>query len=79
MGVFVLIFNMIRLVKFKGVDCFEFYFLAGFLSFMIANATNPYLAKFDYMWVMFIPVAMMNDRLLGLRPGLVRRLQNGYK
>ena len=34
-------------------------FLAGFVSFLIANATNPYLAKFDYMWVIFLPVAFL--------------------
>lgn len=28
--------------------------LSGFLGFMVANASNPYLLKFDYMWVFFI-------------------------
>lgn len=28
--------------------------------FMIANATNPYLQKFDYMWVIFLPLAFIN-------------------
>lgn len=39
-------------------------FLSGFISFCIASATNPYLAKFDYMWVIFIPVAMVNCYLV---------------
>lgn len=31
--------------------------------FLIINATNPYLAKFDYLWVIFIPVALINSHL----------------
>ncbi|MCL1077685.1 hypothetical protein L2734_05765 [Parashewanella spongiae] len=30
--------------------------VSGFLSFLIANGSNPYLAKFDYMWVIFFPL-----------------------
>lgn len=32
----------------------------GTLSFLIANATNPYLYKFDLMWVLFIPILIIN-------------------
>lgn len=32
-------------------------FTVGLIAFAVANATNPYLAKFSYMWVLFIPVA----------------------
>ena len=35
-------------------------FLAGLMSFLVATSTNPYLAKFDYMWVLFTPVALIN-------------------
>lgn len=35
-------------------------FLAGFVAFLVANSTNPYLMKFDYMWVIFIPVMIIN-------------------
>jgi hypothetical protein len=38
--------------------------LVGTFCFLIANATNPYLAKFDYMWVIFLPVALINSYLL---------------
>jgi hypothetical protein len=34
--------------------------LTGMTSFLIANATNPYLAKYDYLWVIFLPVAVVN-------------------
>jgi hypothetical protein len=36
----------------------------GLCSFLIANASNPYLAKFDYMWVIFLPIAMINANLI---------------
>jgi hypothetical protein len=32
---------------------------------LIGNATNPYLEKFDYIWVIFLPVALINFWLLG--------------
>ncbi|MDH7597617.1 MAG: hypothetical protein QHG98_07785 [Methanothrix sp.] len=38
--------------------------LVGMSCFLIANATNPYLAKFDYMWVIFLPIAFINFWLL---------------
>ncbi len=39
-------------------------FICTLISFLLANATNPYLAKFDYLWVIFIPVGIMNGMLL---------------
>jgi hypothetical protein len=38
--------------------------LAGTACFLIANATNPYLEKYDYLWVIFLPVACINFWLL---------------
>lgn len=38
--------------------------LVGMSCFLIANATNPYLSKFDYMWVIFFPLAFINFWLL---------------
>lgn len=34
--------------------------LVGMTGFLIANATNPYLAKFDGLWTIFLPVAAVN-------------------
>ena len=31
--------------------------------FLIITATNPYLGKFDYLWVIFLPVALLNAYL----------------
>ncbi len=38
--------------------------LVGMICFLIGNATNPYLEKFDYLWVIFLPVAILNYGLL---------------
>jgi hypothetical protein len=38
--------------------------LLGSGSFLIANATNTYLLKFDYEWVIFLPLAFVNGWLL---------------
>jgi len=34
--------------------------LAGLAGFLLVNATNPYLWKFDYLWTIFLPVAAIN-------------------
>jgi hypothetical protein len=38
--------------------------LVGCSGFLIGNATNPYLEKYDYIWVIFLPVALINFHLL---------------
>lgn len=35
-------------------------FLVGTSCFLVASATNPYLEKFDYLWVIFVPLAVVN-------------------
>jgi hypothetical protein len=43
--------------------------LVGLTCFLIGNATNPYLEKYDLMWVIFLPVAVINRwRLTRLEP-----------
>jgi len=39
--------------------------LVGMTCFLIANATNPYLGKFDGLWTLFLPIAVINYWLLG--------------
>ena len=34
--------------------------LSGLFCFLIVNATNPYLGSFDYLWVVFLPIAILN-------------------
>ena len=51
----------------KSRDRLKFYILpvlVGTSCFLIGNATNPYLEKFDCMWVIFLPVALINYWLL---------------
>ncbi len=38
--------------------------LTGLTSFLFASGTNPYLAKFDYLWVLFLPIAFLNSYLI---------------
>jgi len=38
--------------------------LVGMTSFLIANATNPYLQTFGHLWTLFIPVALINSSLM---------------
>lgn len=34
--------------------------VAGLAGFLLVNATNPYLTKFDFLWTIFLPVAAIN-------------------
>jgi hypothetical protein len=34
--------------------------LSALLCFLVANITNPYLEKFDYLWTIFLPIALIN-------------------
>lgn len=34
--------------------------LVGTTCFLIANATNPYLEKYDYLWTIFFPLTIIN-------------------
>lgn len=43
--------------------------LTALACFLIANATNPYLGKFDYLWTIFLPVGLMNVFLLNRATG----------
>ncbi|HWY43216.1 MAG TPA: hypothetical protein VNX66_06960 [Candidatus Sulfotelmatobacter sp.] len=38
--------------------------LVGMSCYLIANATNPYLARFDGIWAIFLPLAFINYWLL---------------
>lgn len=39
---------------------YMFGLLVGYINFLIANFTNPYLASFDFTWILFIIVAYYN-------------------
>lgn len=37
--------------------------MAALSGFIIMTGTNPYLGKFDYLWIIFLPVALINAYL----------------
>lgn len=37
-----------------------FPYIIGLVSFLIGNISNPYLMKFDYLWVIFLPIMYIN-------------------
>jgi len=67
LGIAYLCWQLICSVRQNGRASFEYYLLSGFIAFMIANATNPYLSTFDYMWIIFIPYAIANRQLFRSR------------
>jgi hypothetical protein len=38
--------------------------MVGMACFLVANGTNPYLEKFDFMWIIFLPIMLINNDLL---------------
>jgi hypothetical protein len=48
--------------------------LVGTACFLLANATNPYLEKYDSIWIVFLPIAFINVWLIerGKGAGLLR-------
>ncbi len=63
-GIALLFWGLCKSLKNRS-SIFERCFMSGFVAFMIANATNPYLAKFDYMWVVFIPLGILSAHFRG--------------
>jgi len=56
-----IIFNSIIICRKNSY--YIFYLLpqiAALICFLLVNATNPYLAKFDYLWTIFLPLATLN-------------------
>ena len=37
--------------------------MVGLVSFLIANATNPYFQAYGQLWTLFLPIAMVNYAL----------------
>lgn len=44
--------------------------MVGMTSFLIANATNPYLQAYGHLWTIFLPIAIINRALLTEGRGL---------
>jgi hypothetical protein len=58
-------FMSFKIIKSESVLKFYIFpVIVGTTCFLIANATNPYLAKYDFMWVLFLPLAIINIWLI---------------
>ncbi len=67
-GVFWIYFMGIRMIRSGDkVGLYMLPVLVGTTSFLIGNASNPYLSKYDFLWVIFLPVALINFWLLSVR------------
>ena len=64
LGIVFLCWHLISSSKNNGRASFEYYYLSSFISVVIVNATNPYITAFDSMWMIFIPYAIVNAKLL---------------
>lgn len=78
LGIVYIFISLLRICKDKMVSrdikVFIVSFLTGFVAFLVANSTNPYLGKFDYMWVIFIPVMIINAYKVEKRNQLAKNI-----
>ena len=64
-GIFWIYWMGVRVIRAGGqLSALMVACLVGMSSFLIANATNPYLAGLDGMWAIFLPLALINFWLL---------------
>ena len=55
---FFIIFQIIKaVIKDKSIRAEGVAYASGLICFLIANAVDPYLGKFGYMWVIYMPLA----------------------
>lgn len=60
-GIVWIVWQGLRLIRAGGtISAHMLAALVGMLSFLTGNATNPYLEKFDFMFVIFYPTALIN-------------------
>ena len=56
-----IIFNLFYYsLKYRRIRNFLISILTGFICFLIANGTNPYLEAFDHIWILFFPLVVIN-------------------
>lgn len=64
-GILWIVINGIKMIRIGDtIGQYMLPILVGTICFLIANATNPYLGKYDYIWVVFFPVLLINFWLL---------------
>jgi len=55
-----IVINGVKISKNIYERQYMFPYLIGMISFLIGNISNPYLMKFDYLWVIFLPIMYIN-------------------
>ncbi len=64
-GVFWIYWMGVRVIRAGGyLSALMVACLVGMSSILVANATNPYLARYDGMWAIFLPLALINFWLM---------------
>jgi hypothetical protein len=64
-GVIWIYWTGIRIIREGGkLGLYMIPIMVGMTCFLIANATNQYLIKFDFMWIIFLPIAVINHWLI---------------
>lgn len=58
-SIFISIKSAISIIKYEDSPYMSS-LLVGYISFFIANFTNPYLASFDFTWILFIVITYYN-------------------
>ena len=61
LSTFYLILKSLKIALFRQ-DIVLFSMITGFISLLLANATNPYMNKFDYLWVLFLFIHVLNQK-----------------
>lgn len=52
--------------------------IGGLFSFLVINATNPYLLKFDFLWILFLPVVSINTILITSKDRNKKNVQESF-
>jgi hypothetical protein len=64
-GIAWIVWAGVRVLRRGGTDVAHMYpALVGLSCFLIATGTNPYLARFDGLWTVFVPIAAVNAAIL---------------
>ena len=64
-GIFWIYWMGVRVIRSGGyLSALMVACLVGMSSILLASATNPYLARYDAMWAIFLPLAIVNFWLL---------------
>ena len=55
------VWEAVRVIRAGGrLAAYTISALVGMICFLIANGTNPYLEKYDFLWMIFLPIALIN-------------------